>query len=168
MSFKEEDPEEWSKQLVCKTVFMAMLPMNISDFEEKASLKLGRVTVETDQDDEYEHAFSTLSLGDHKFAIRGPSINDPTKGIVVEVRGSERDPLDLLSAVCSELDLDIDELPWVSEWLTIGSAHAVYRLDDNSNEVEMDRFFNEHCARLYAKEFEKRGHKQTYFVRDLN
>ena len=168
MSFEKIELEEWNKQLVCKPIFLAMLPMNIEIFEEKTRMKLGRVVVAAGQDYEHEHAFSALALGDHKFAIRGQSIDDPTKGIVVEVRGNEREPSFLLNAVCSELSIDSNQLPWVSVWLEDGPLHVVYRLDDNSNEIEMDRFFNRYCAQLYAEELKKRGHKQTYFVRDLD
>jgi len=167
LSFVEIELEDWNKQLVCKPIFLATLPMNIEEFEEKARLKLGRVVVAVEQQVELKHAFSALALGMHKFAIRGQSIEDPTKGIVVEVFGNEREPAALLKAVCAELRIDSEQLPWVSEWLEDGPSHAVFRLDDNSNEVEMNRFFNRYCAQLYAEEFEKRGHKQTYFVRDL-
>ena len=168
MSFEKIELEEWNKQLVCQPIFLAMLPMNIEEFEDKAGMKLGRVVVPSHQDDKYEHAFSALALGEYIFAIRGQAIDDPTKGVVVEVRGNEREPSILLSAICAELSIDSNQLEWVSEWLAGGPSHAVYRLDDNSNEVEMDRFFNRYCAQLYAEEFEKRGHKQTYFVRDLD
>ncbi|MCP5426342.1 MAG: hypothetical protein H6970_14950 [Gammaproteobacteria bacterium] len=42
---------------------------------------------------------------------------------------------------------------------------ALWRLDDNGNEVEMQRFPDRSQAERVKETFEKRGHKQAYFVR---
>ena len=44
---------------------------------------------------------------------------------------------------------------------------ALCRLDDNGNEFEMGRYADEAAAERARREFERRGHKQLYFVRRL-
>lgn len=39
------------------------------------------------------------------------------------------------------------------------------RLDDNGNEFEMARFDNEAEAERERAKYEKRGHKQTYYLK---
>ncbi|TQV88674.1 hypothetical protein FLL46_07165 [Aliikangiella coralliicola] len=41
------------------------------------------------------------------------------------------------------------------------------RLDDNGNEIEMYVFQEEHCARAVRTLFERRGHKQDYYVNEI-
>lgn len=52
-------------------------------------------------------------------------------------------------------------------WPT-GSAEdprwTLWRQDDNGNRVPMRHYGNEHTARSVAEEFERRGHKQMYWV----
>ena len=57
-------------------------------------------------------------------------------------------------------------MPWISD-LIAGPNYSVYRVDDNGNEFEMERFYEECFAKKYAKEFQSRGHKQSYFTREL-
>ena len=42
----------------------------------------------------------------------------------------------------------------------------LYRLDDNGNEVEMRRFASRAAAEALMREYEARGHKQAYLVRE--
>ena len=43
----------------------------------------------------------------------------------------------------------------------------VIRLDDNNNEVEVSRHFGRTVATRVAREFESRGHKQSYWVEPI-
>jgi hypothetical protein len=45
---------------------------------------------------------------------------------------------------------------------------CLLRFDDNGNEFEMARFAEEAQARSACLEYERRGHKQTYFVRAVD
>ena len=45
-----------------------------------------------------------------------------------------------------------------AQWLLL-------RLDDNSNEIEMFRFVDEYSAKFVQAQYETKGHKQTYLVR---
>ncbi|MFC0708492.1 hypothetical protein [Azorhizophilus paspali] len=42
----------------------------------------------------------------------------------------------------------------------------LYRIDDNGNEVEMRRFAERAEAEALMREYERRGHKQAYLVRE--
>lgn len=42
----------------------------------------------------------------------------------------------------------------------------LYRIDDNGNEVEMRRFAGRAEAEALMREYEGRGHKQAYLVRE--
>lgn len=43
----------------------------------------------------------------------------------------------------------------------------LYRIDDNGNEVAMRRFASRAAAEAAMREYEARGHKQAYLVREL-
>jgi hypothetical protein len=42
---------------------------------------------------------------------------------------------------------------------------CLFRVDDNGNEFEMQRFDDELTALAARDDYERRGHKQAYFVR---
>ncbi|MGE4406524.1 hypothetical protein [Pseudomonas sp.] len=43
---------------------------------------------------------------------------------------------------------------------------VLYRIDDNGNEVEMQRFSDRASAERLMHAYQARGHKQTYLVRE--
>lgn len=43
---------------------------------------------------------------------------------------------------------------------------VLYRIDDNGNEVEMCRYASRSAAEAAMREYEARGHKQAYLVRE--
>jgi hypothetical protein len=46
------------------------------------------------------------------------------------------------------------------------SRWLLYRIDDNGNEVVMHRFASRADAEAAMREYEARGHKQAYLVRE--
>jgi hypothetical protein len=62
------------------------------------------------------------------------------------------------------LDLRPEDLPWCPT-LDPPGRWVLFRFDDNGNEVEMMRFPDESRANIARAGFERRGHKQLYFVR---
>ncbi|EIK53474.1 hypothetical protein YO5_11660 [Stutzerimonas stutzeri TS44] len=44
---------------------------------------------------------------------------------------------------------------------------ALYRIDDNGNEVEMHRFSDYRVAEQAMHDYERRGHKQAYLLREV-
>ena len=70
----------------------------------------------------------------------------------------------LLTILLNDLDLPISDLLWCSG--DLGPAQwSLHRLDDNNNEIEMFRYLRERCAESAKKIFDKKGHKQAYFVK---
>ncbi|WP_349572595.1 hypothetical protein [Azotobacter salinestris] len=47
-----------------------------------------------------------------------------------------------------------------------GGRWLLYRIDDNGNEVEMRRFAERAEAEALMNEYQRRGHKQAYLVRE--
>ncbi|CAM5585873.1 hypothetical protein SSTU70S_00974 [Stutzerimonas stutzeri] len=45
---------------------------------------------------------------------------------------------------------------------------ALYRIDDNGNEVEMHRFSDYRAAEQAMHDYEQRGHKQAYLLREVH
>jgi len=86
-------------------------------------------------------------------------------GVVVEMHSTEKEPLAILNFICDILNIDRNELPWITEHLS-SPRFVLYRIDDNANEVEMKRFHEESMARAVANVYQKRGHKQLYLVRE--
>ncbi len=59
--------------------------------------------------------------------------------------------------------LKLESVDWLNE--TLGPANWVLsRVDDNGNEIEMQRFLEESSAKYVQGRYEKLGHKQAYYV----
>ncbi len=87
--------------------------------------------------------------------------------LTVETRSFEKDSEKALSLLLEALKIQRNELLWERE--DLGPAKwVVNRIDDNGNEFEMYRFQNEHSANWIRMKYEKRGHKQTYFVKKVD
>lgn len=56
----------------------------------------------------------------------------------------------------------------LKETVTMGVQYILTRLDDNNNEIEMNRFTDKQTALAQKHEFTRRGHKQHYYVYQLN
>ncbi|WPP43925.1 hypothetical protein [Pseudomonas sp. AN-1] len=57
------------------------------------------------------------------------------------------------------MDDSTEAAPERERWL-------LYRIDDNGNEVAMRRFATRDAAEAAMREYEARGHKQAYLVRE--
>lgn len=84
--------------------------------------------------------------------------------VTVFIQSTEPDSNLALHKLLTELGLDRNDLAWDSECL--GPAQwGLFRIDDNGNEFEMQRFLLEVSANWVMRSYEKRGHKQSYLVR---
>ena len=88
-------------------------------------------------------------------------------GISVYMRSFEPSPEYLLNCLCDFFGIDQTRLEDVNEKLS-PPEWTVYRLDDNNNKVEMQRFHDENVAEFYRATYEERKHKQTYTVECSN
>ena len=89
--------------------------------------------------------------------------NDESCTTLFQVRSFGRNTKVAVLALCRELNIELQELEWVSEELGI-ATWSLSRYDDNGNEIEMFRFHKKEVALAMQEVFEKRGHKQIYFV----
>ena len=86
--------------------------------------------------------------------------------LTVMVRSTEPDSEHALTLLLKALKIERSTLPWEQE--SLGKCSwLLSRLDDNGNEVEMFRFLNEDSARINQKKYAAKGHKQSYFVTQL-
>jgi len=159
MNIKLISWDEWKQGAVTNSLPLAELPFSIEVAEKKINLNLHRYR----RDGMGEFIGGALHIGDSEILLQG-SIDTKEIGAIVEMRGTEREPKKVLNSICSILDISLEQLAWVSNYLD-GPKYKVVRLDDNDNEIEMERFFDLHAAERYAKIFEDRGHKQTYSVK---
>ena len=161
MNYKPLTWEEWGKLLIAEPIALAQIPFFVEDIPSKTGVEFERYV----EDGLGEFLGAALQFKNWCLVIKGPT-NFPEAYAVVYMLGNEPDPSSLLQDICTSLNISIDELPWVSEYIS-GPKFSVYRVDDNGNEIEMEKFYWENYARKYAEEFDSRGHKQSYFTREL-
>ncbi|MCW8878657.1 MAG: hypothetical protein OQK51_16520 [Kangiellaceae bacterium] len=71
-----------------------------------------------------------------------------------------------LDLICEALSINVTELYNYNE--NLGRAKwQLSRLDDNGNEEVMFVFLDENCANLVRDRYEKKGHKQHYYVNEI-
>ena len=108
---------------------------------------------------------AVVEMGKHKYWLLCP-VGQSEIGVCVNIRSFEPDSKKALMVLLNHLKLKIDDLPWSNEYL--GPAKwQLTRVDDNDNETEMKRFLNEVSARWVRDDYEERGHKQDYYIHEL-
>ena len=122
-------------------------------FDEKRD-DLGRVT------------YAFLRLGG-KLVCLAAYPDGPAQAQLVHVRvqGNEPAPQEVVRVVGNAFGIADPDLAWQSPLLA-SSRWVLYRVDDNGNEVEMDRFLVRCIADNVAARLQAKGHKQTYLVRE--
>lgn len=83
----------------------------------------------------------------------------------VRVQGNEPEPEEVVRFVGSAFGIADEDLAWQSPLLE-SSRWMLYRVDDNGNEFEMDRFLVRCIAENVAARLQAKEHKQTYLVRE--
>jgi len=159
MNVQEISEKDWREKLVVNIIEpISQLPLLITDVERFLGIKFKRYW----EDGLGEFAGIAIAIDDFDLVIKGPL--DKEMGASIYVRGNEPQPKLLLQHVCKVLNIEYRNLKWISD-IVDGERFVVSRLDDNSNEIDMDVFLTERGAKSYAKEYESRGHKQIYSVR---
>lgn len=159
MTFEALSREQWQAICVADAVPLAELPFGIAAAPQKTGVEF----LQYHEDGMGEYLVAALKYRDWCFLLDGPLENDDVNA-VIHVAGNEPQPGELLKAVCQALDCELAALPWISDYCT-GPGFAVYRVDDNGNEIIMQRFFTEQSAQRYADDYQSRGHKQIYLVK---
>ena len=150
--------KEWDEIAVPE--YIALLPLDASEFEEI----YGFSPLEYVEDGLGPTKAFILQVEDSKYWLRShPDAGDLASKLSIEVRSFEPDTEVALVKLLDALQLDKESLVHCQEYL--GPAQWIlYRIDDNGNEVEMNRFHRELSANGIKSIYEKRGHKQAYFV----
>jgi hypothetical protein len=108
---------------------------------------------------------AVVELGKHKYWLLCP-VGQNEIGVCVNIRSFEADSKKALMVLLDHLKLKLDDLPWSNEYL--GPAQwQLTRVDDNNNEVEVYRFLNHDSARWVRDDYEEKGHKQDYYIHEL-
>jgi hypothetical protein len=109
---------------------------------------------------------AVVIIDDCKYWLFCPA-NQGEIGVCVNVRSFQANSRQALDKLLKQLNLQESQLPWVNEFL--GPAQWVLtRLDDNDNEVEMNRFLNEESARFVRDDLEERDPKLDYYLRNVD
>lgn len=139
------------------------------------SIDLGEITAEGDEHDyspgPMQYWFRHLSSGIRVVLQRPSDCHDHYPFINVHADKPEIDQ------IIAELDLDL-EVMWRAdqngkEWNNVLAHFAkqykygLYRLDDNYNEFLMESKLNKYGAHCLAIEYQRKGHKQDYYVREV-
>lgn len=137
------------------------LPYSVSDLEEM----IGCEFFEYSEEGLGQIYGLYLAIEDTGLFFRGLSPKDfKSHGVVAYMRSYEQNPQHVLDTLCSTLKVEKHDLPWVTS-NDFDDRWMVYRIDDNGNEIEMYQFLNESSAQSIVKSFERKGHKQSYFIK---
>lgn len=143
---------------------IAVLPLSPDDLLKSSGIEF----VEFDDDGMGLCQRAGIKIDDTIFALfTHPERFEGKACLTVETRSFEKDSEKALSLLLEVLNIQRDELLWEREDLG-PTKWALNRIDDNGNEFEMYRFQNEHSANWMRMKYEKRGHKQTYFVKKID
>jgi hypothetical protein len=111
--------------------------------------------------------FSVVSAEGVMFWLESHALGGPITELVTAcVHSDAGDSRAALDALLRQLGLAEEQLYWKAEHLG-PPRWALFRLDDNGIEAEMKRYHFEISARWMQKQYEARGHKQLYFIKNL-
>jgi len=152
-------PKDWS--LICEPVWLCSLPFDDKEFSAVTGIKF-----EEHLEDGLGRVLSAICELNGSQVLLQSFIDGPdeAKLIYVKVHGYETEWDRVKKDLCAVLGIEISNIPLVQNELQPGKWKLT-RLDDNGNEVEMYRFPERSLAEQAREEFERRGHKQDYYVR---
>ena len=157
MKIESLNESEWREEAnpcaLCKVKFDALI------FKNKFNLK-PLVYIEDGLSECTAFLFKILSS---KYWVRSfLEYEDQRPFIYVDVPSTESDSLIAYERLVKTLNLK--DIEWHHE--DLGPASWILsRLDDNGNEIEMGRYLEDSSAEFIRRKYEKKGHKQTYYVR---
>ena len=161
MKLRMINKSKWGE--VGNSVELCQLPFSVAEMESNFDI----VFFEYQEDGLGNLYGAYVEIDGFKLYLQGtPPRESNENGVLVMIRSIESSPSDCLNMLCNYLSLTVDALLWVMDNLSPPSW-VLYRVDDNDNEVEMFRFLNESSAECLRLDYEKKGHKQGYYVRKL-
>lgn len=154
---KQASESDWKE--VAHPIMICELPL----FPKELTAKFGLKFFLHIEDGLGEMESAIININGSLFWLTCPTDQDQV-GTMISVRSYEIDTQFALSQILTALSIDETKLNWKADKL--GKAKfSLVRLDDNGNEIEMFRFHDKEIADAIQKEYEKKGHKQAYFVK---
>jgi|GEM_PF-2009418 len=110
-----------------------------------------------------------FSIANSEFEIKFRwDINGTKAYLFVYMHSDERDPTQALNLLFKELALEKDRALFINEGCLHPPRFQAMRVDDNSNDIEITHFHKKSTAEFYTKLMEAKGHKQLYYVHEIN
>lgn len=154
--------DDW--KLICEPVWLCGLPFDAIQVAEKLD-----IAFEKHLEQGLGRVLYAIVIFKGKTLLLKSCLDGPLEAQLVSVMvlGQETEWELIISNLCHVFGIARDAIPMEQEELQSGKW-ALLRLDDNNNFIEMFRFPNEWRASQAKKVYEKRGHKQAYFIREIN
>lgn len=150
------DKSDWDE--IAEAEAICKLPMGVEELEKLHTLAFFSYVADAGA----AMNAAVVKIGNFKYWLCCPD-EQKTQSVCVNIRSFETDSLKALEALLCALNLTGSDLLWQAE--NLGPAKWVLsRLDDNGNEIEMIRFLHEHAANRIRDRYQKKGHKQDYYV----
>lgn len=157
------DMKEWMVNEKVAPIFLCETPLSVSDVEDRVALKFN----EHHEDGLGKTYISFISINGKELFFKGfLSKQQNDAGVTAFMHSDEGSPIDALKEVLNLLSLEQHQLKAISKHM--GSPKfSLTRLDDNNNEVEMARFHDRTMAESLKNFYDEKGHKQIYFVTEV-
>ena len=152
--------EEWMSHEVVTPLFLCQTPFSVSELEELTELSF---------EERIEDGLGTVydcfvSIEGKESWFRGFLHREQKdECVTIEMHSSEPSPQDAIQVVLKFLSINKKQLKETGQYLDT-PKYCLSRLDDNNNEVEICRLHHVNMAEHLKNVYEKRGHKQSYFV----
>lgn len=150
--------EDWDDD--ADPVYLAVLPFRTDELVSELNLEFFEY-----EDDGLGLAQSCIiQIENIKYWLcahpQGPEIS---QHINVHVRSYEPNTDTARLKLLNELNIEKKSLMHCQDQLGAASW-ILYRIDDNGNKFEMNRFHQKNSANWFCDKYEAKGHKQKYFV----
>ena len=155
--YKQVTEKDWAE--IVHPISICSIDQPIEEFAEKHNLN----TFSYQEDGLGQLTALVFKVENILYWAKGPSGNGKDYFTLFEVRSFEKNTLKAFNQLCEEFKFNRNDFEWISENLGV-AEWLLTRLDDNGNETPMFFFHDEQSANMAKNEYEKRGHKQSYFV----
>ena len=158
---KQVDSSEWKE--ISPHIYVCTVPFFPEEMEVRFSIKF-----EAWKEDGLGRTFNAIvNIDGMLFWLMAQDSSRPElRKVIFFILGNERWPELAVQKICKALSLS--EIDLVDRNPILGPARWVLvRLDDNGNETEMYRFLVKMSAEYVKKSYEEKGHKQSYFLREV-
>ena len=160
MSVKRIAEAEWKE--VAEPIVLCKLPFTPDEFTQRYDVTFN----DSLEDGTGLRRYVLVEISNRKFYLQAyPEAPKDCHQLTACTLSYDPDPTESLRVLASALGLREADLPWVSDQLE-KAKWKLTRLDDNGNEIEMYRFMRKSDAEWARRNYEAKGHKQSYFIKE--